>query len=54
LLYAWFPRPEVARTDESQVYEGQLWKDELENVLMPMLEKWEVALVDDPDGLIHW
>jgi len=31
-----------------------LWKGELENVLMPMLEKYEVVLVDDPEGLVHW
>jgi hypothetical protein len=23
-------------------------------VLMPMLEKYEVTLVDDPEGLIQW
>jgi hypothetical protein len=26
----------------------------LENVLMPMLEKYEAVLVEDPDGLIRW
>jgi len=35
-------------------YEGELWKRELEHVLLPMLEKYEVAVVDDPDGLIQW
>jgi len=39
---------------KAKFYEGQLWKNELEQVLMPMLEKWEVTLVEDPDGLIHW
>ena len=39
---------------KAKFYEGQLWKNELEQVLMPMLEKWEVTLVDDPGGLIHW
>ena len=39
---------------KAKFYEGQLWKNELEQVLMPMLQKWEVTLVDDPDGLIHW
>jgi len=39
---------------KAKFYEGQLWKNELEQVLMPMLEKWEVTLVDDPDGLIRW
>jgi hypothetical protein len=35
-------------------YEGKLWKGELENVLLPMLEKYEVAVVEDADGLVHW
>jgi hypothetical protein len=26
----------------------------LENVLMPMLEKYEVVLVEDPEALVHW
>ncbi len=39
---------------KAKFYEGALWKGELENVLMPMLEKYEVVLVEDPEGLIHW
>jgi len=39
---------------KAKFYEGELWKSELENVLMPMLEKYEVVVVDDPDGLIRW
>jgi hypothetical protein len=35
-------------------YEGKLWKTELENVLMPMIEKYDVVLVEDPGGLIYW
>lgn len=35
-------------------YEGELWKKELEAVLMPMLEKYEVVLVDDPGERIRW
>jgi hypothetical protein len=27
---------------------------ELEQVLMPMIDKFEVVLVDDPGNLIHW
>lgn len=33
-------------------YEGALWKNELEGVMMPMLETYEVVLVDDPDDRI--
>ena len=39
---------------KAQLYEGKLWKRELENLLMPMIEKYDVTLVDDPLGLIHW
>ncbi len=48
--------PDLASREpmKAQFYEGELWKGELENVLMPMLEKYEVVLVDDPVGLIHW
>jgi hypothetical protein len=35
-------------------YEGELWKGELENVLMPMIEKYDVVVVDDPEDLVRW
>lgn len=39
---------------KAKFYEGELWKNELEQVLMPMIDKYDVVLVDDPDDLIHW
>jgi hypothetical protein len=39
---------------KARFYEGELWKNELEHVLMPMIEKYDVVLVDDPGGLIRW
>jgi len=39
---------------KAQFYEGQLWKRELENVLMPMLDSYQVVLVDDPEGQVRW
>ncbi len=39
---------------KAMFYEGELWKGELENVLLPMLEKYEVVVVEDPDDLVHW
>jgi hypothetical protein len=39
---------------KAKFYEGELWKNELEAILMPMLDKYEVVLVDDPNGLVHW
>jgi hypothetical protein len=39
---------------KAKFYEGKLWKEELENVLLPMLEKYDVVLVEDTEGLILW
>ena len=48
--------PDLASREpmKARFYEGMLWKNGLENVLMPMLEKYEVVLVEDPEGLVHW
>jgi len=48
--------PDLASREpmKTRFYEGDLWKNELEKVLMPMLENYEAVLVDDPNGLIHW
>jgi hypothetical protein len=39
---------------KAQFYEGELWKGELENILIPMLEKYDVVLVEDPDNVVKW
>ena len=39
---------------KAKFYEGELWKAELEGIMMPMLEKYDVVLVDDPDGQVRW
>lgn len=39
---------------KARFYEGELSKHELENVLLPMLEKYDVVLVEDPEGLVRW
>ena len=39
---------------KAQFYDGELWKGELEKTVMPMLEKYEVVVVDDPDNLVQW
>jgi NIPSNAP len=48
--------PDLASREpmKAKFYEGELWKSELENVLMPMLEKYEVVVVEDVDGLVRW
>jgi len=49
-----FPDLDSREPLKAQFYEGELWKNELENILLPMLEKYEVVLVDDPDGFVKW
>jgi hypothetical protein len=49
-----FPDLESRDPMKAKFYEGELWKKELENVLLPMIEKYEVVLVEDPEGLIAW
>jgi NIPSNAP len=46
--------PDLASRDQmkARFYEGHLWKTELEHVLLPMLEKYDVVVVEDADGLI--
>ena len=39
---------------KAKFYEGELWKGELENVLLPLLEKYEVVVVEDAEGQVHW
>ena len=48
--------PDLASREpmKAQFYEGELWKKELEGILMPMIEHYDVVLVDDPHGLIRW
>ena len=48
--------PDLASREpmKARFYEGELWKNELESVLMPMIEKYDVVLVDDAAGRIHW
>jgi hypothetical protein len=48
--------PDLASREpmKAKFYEGPLWKNELESILMPMIEKYEVVLVDDPDALVRW
>ncbi|MGA7914731.1 MAG: NIPSNAP family protein [Candidatus Acidiferrales bacterium] len=49
-----FPDLDSREPMKAKFYEGELWKSELEHVLMPMLEKYEVVLVEDAEGLVRW
>ena len=48
--------PDVASRGKmkAQFYEGELWKHELENILLPILDKYEVVLVEDPENKVRW
>ena len=48
--------PDLASREpmKARFYEGALWKQELEHVVLPMLEKYEVVVVEAPDGLGAW
>lgn len=48
-----FPDLKSREPMKARFYEGELWKSELENLLMPMLEKYDVVLVED-EGRIQW
>ena len=39
---------------KARFYEGELWKRELEHKLMPMIEKYDVVLVEAEGGLGDW
>jgi hypothetical protein len=49
-----FPDEDSRASMKARFYEGPLWKDELEAVLMPMLERYDVVTVEDPDGTFAW
>jgi cellulose biosynthesis protein BcsQ len=49
-----FPDPERRDRMRDEFYVGKLWKEQLEEKLMPILEKYDVVIVDAPNGLGEW
>jgi hypothetical protein len=49
-----FPDLSSREPMKAKFYEGELWKRELEQILMPMLEQYEVVVVEDTEDRIHW
>jgi hypothetical protein len=49
-----FPDLRSREPMKARFYDGELWKRELEHVLLPMLEKYEVVVVEDSEGLVGW
>jgi hypothetical protein len=36
------------------IYGGEVWKRDCADALLPVLEKYDVTVVDVPDGTIEW
>jgi NIPSNAP len=49
-----FPDLQSRERMRDEFYEGKLWKDELEGKLMPILEKYDVVIVEAKKGLGEW
>ena len=49
-----FPDLKSRERMRDEFYEGKLWKEELEEKLMPMIEKYDVVIVEANDGLGDW
>ena len=48
--------PDLASREpmKAKFYDGELWKGELEDLMMPLIEKYDVVLVDDSEGQVRW
>jgi hypothetical protein len=49
-----FPDLKSRGLPKDQFYKGKLWKEELEQKLMPMIEKYDVVVAEANDGLGSW
>jgi len=48
--------PDLASREpmKARFYEGELWKRELENELMPMIASYDAVVVEAPEGIVRW
>jgi NIPSNAP len=49
-----FPDQQTRERMRSEFYDGKLWKEELEEKLTPILEKYDVVVVEAKNGLGEW
>jgi hypothetical protein len=49
-----FPDLKSRERMRDEFYEGKLWKEELEQKLMPMIERYDVVVVEAKNGLGDW
>jgi hypothetical protein len=47
-----FPSMEDLPRMKDKFYGGKLWKEELEQILMPMIESYDVVLCETGDGFV--
>ena len=47
-----FPSMGDLRRMKDEFYEGELWKEELEEIAMPMLESYDVTLCETTSGFL--
>ncbi|MPZ52073.1 MAG: hypothetical protein GEU79_04945 [Acidimicrobiia bacterium] len=55
-VFVWlrvFPSPAERDKMKEALYEGEKWKNELEAIAMPMLERYEVVVADVPDWFVN-
>jgi hypothetical protein len=49
-----FPDLASPTSSKAAFYEGTLWRQKLESVLMPMIDKYDVVVLDDTEHPIQW
>jgi hypothetical protein len=49
-----FPDAASREPMKAKFYEGELWKRELEGVIMPMIESYEAVIVEAPEEVVRW
>ena len=49
-----FPDQQSRERMRNEFYDGKLWKEELEQELMPIIEKYDVVVVEGKNGLGEW
>ena len=47
-----FPDLESREPMKGQFYQGELWNRELESVLMPMIDRYDVVVVEGPPEIV--
>jgi hypothetical protein len=55
-VFVWlrsFPSPDERDRMKAALYEGEKWKNELEAIAMPMLDRYVVVLADVPEWFVN-